>query len=107
MGDKPARAVPRQMKVGQVVSRSGEKTIVVEVTRQVKHSMYQRYVRRSKKFYAHDAENRCRVGDRVRIVQSRPLSRLKRWRLQEILYRAEAAPAEAPSSQPPAQETVP
>ena len=78
----------RQEKVGRVVSSKMDKTIVVEVTRRVPHPVYKRVVQRRKKFYAHDEANRCNVGDVVRIVESRPLSRLKRWRLAEVLRRA-------------------
>ena len=84
----------RNIKVGQVVSRAGNKTIVVEVTRRVQHPFYKRYVNRRKKFHAHDEQNQCQVGDRVRIAESRPLSSLKRWRLVEILRRATAQIAE-------------
>ena len=78
----------RNSKVGRVVSRSGNKTIVVEVTRRVQHPLYKRYINRSKNFYAHDEQNQCQVGDRVRIIETRPLSRLKRWRLEQILHRS-------------------
>lgn len=84
----------RNIQVGQVVSRAGNKTIVVEVTRRVQHPFYKRYVNRRKKFHAHDEQNQCQVGDRVRIAESRPLSSLKRWRLVEILHRAAAEIAE-------------
>jgi small subunit ribosomal protein S17 len=86
-----------------VVSRAGDKTIVVEVTRRVPHAFYKRYVHKRKKFYAHDERNECRVGDWVRISESRPLSRQKRWRLREIVARGiaplktEAEPAAAAS----------
>jgi len=75
-------------KVGQVVSTKMRKTIVVEVSRRVAHPYYKKVVRRRKKFYAHDEDSQARVGDTVRIVESRPLSRLKRWRLVEIVRRA-------------------
>ncbi len=68
-------------KKGTVVSKSGEKSIVVEVHTYVMHSKYQKRFRRSKKFHAHDAENKKQVGDDVIIVETRPLSKLKRWRL--------------------------
>ena len=87
MADKPTTLRHRNTKVGQVVSRSGDKTIVIEVTRRVQHPFYKRYINRSKKYYAHDEKNECQVGYRVRIVETRPLSRLKRWRLEEIIYR--------------------
>ncbi len=75
-------------KVGQVVSTSMTKTIVVEVNRRVPHPLYKRIINKRKKFYAHDEESTARKGDMVRIVECRPLSRLKRWRLVEIVRRA-------------------
>jgi small subunit ribosomal protein S17 len=75
----------RSTQVGTVVSSSGDKTIVVEVARRFPHPMYKRYVQRRKKYHVHDETNECRVGDRVRIVASRPLSKTKRWRMQEIV----------------------
>lgn len=75
-------------KVGQVVSAKMEKTIVVEVTRRVPHPVYKRIVSKRSKFYAHDEERQARVGDMVRIIECRPLSKLKRWRLGEIVRRA-------------------
>jgi small subunit ribosomal protein S17 len=71
--------------VGRVTSAKMEKTIVVEVQRLVQHPKYRRVVRISKKFYAHDEKREAKQGDTVRIVSSRPLSRLKRWRLKEVL----------------------
>lgn len=79
----------RQAKIGTVVSNRMDKTVVVAVSNTVMHRLYQRYVKRTSKFYAHDEGNQCNVGDRVRIVSCRPLSRLKRWRVQEILKQAE------------------
>ncbi len=73
---------------GTVVSDHMDKTIVVLVRSQKRHSMYEKYIRRSKRVKAHDAGNECRVGDRVRVVESRPLSREKRWRLLEIVERS-------------------
>ncbi len=75
-------------KVGVVVSDKMQKTIVVEVSRRVPHPLYKRIITKRKKFYAHDENNQARMGDVVRIVESRPLSRLKRWRLVEIVRRA-------------------
>lgn len=75
-------------KVGVVVSDKMQKTIVVEVSRRVPHPLYKRIITVRKKFYAHDENNEARVGDVVRILESRPLSRLKRWRLAEIVRRA-------------------
>src|SRR5215471_12631298 len=83
---------------GKVTSAKMEKTIVVEVTRLVQHPKYRRVVRISKKFYAHDEKREAKQGDTVRIVSSRPLSRLKRWRLKEVLAQtASAKPAAAPA----------
>jgi len=81
----------RQTKTGVVTSTKMQKTIVVKVTRQVQHRLYKRVVRISKKFYAHDENGEARAGDTVRIVESRPLSRLKRWRLAEVLSRPAGA----------------
>ena len=75
-------------KVGQVVSTKMQKTIVVEVSRRVPHPAYKKIVKRRKKFYAHDEGQTAQVGDVVRIVECRPLSRLKRWRLAEVIRRA-------------------
>ena len=83
--------------VGKVTSAKMEKTIVVEVQRLVQHPKYRRVVRISKKFFAHDEKREAKQGDTVRIVSSRPLSRLKRWRLKEVLAQAASAkPAAAP-----------
>ncbi len=75
----------RRTKVGRVVSDKMDKTIVVSVERLQRHPIYKRVIRRSTKFKAHDQENAARVGDTVRIEESRPLSRDKRWRMVEIL----------------------
>ena len=101
MPDKQAHSRHRSTQVGHVVSRAGNKTIVVQVTRRVQHSLYERYLNRRKNFHAHDERNQCQVGDWVRIVESRPLSRQKRWRLETILARASALPPE-PEAQPEA-----
>jgi small subunit ribosomal protein S17 len=77
--------------IGKVTSAKMEKTIVVEVQRLVKHPKYHRVVRILKKFYAHDEKREAKLGDTVRIVSARPLSRLKRWRLQEVLTRNASA----------------
>jgi small subunit ribosomal protein S17 len=76
---------------GKVTSAKMQKTIVVEVTRLVQHPKYRRVVRIAKKFYAHDETRQAKPGDTVRIVASRPLSKLKRWRLQEVLTRSASA----------------
>jgi small subunit ribosomal protein S17 len=75
----------RQELIGKVTSAKMEKTIVVEVQRLMQHPKYRRVIRISKKFYAHDEKREAKQGDTVRIVSSRPLSRLKRWRLKEVL----------------------
>ena len=74
---------------GKVISDKMNKTIVVEVERKVKHPLYGKYVRRFSKMYVHDEENACRIGDIVLIQQSRPLSKMKRWKLVEIVRRME------------------
>jgi small subunit ribosomal protein S17 len=81
----------RTVLTGKVTSAKMEKTIVVEVQRLVQHGKYRRVVRISKKFYAHDENRRAKPGDTVRIVASRPLSKLKRWRLKEVLTRNASA----------------
>jgi small subunit ribosomal protein S17 len=81
----------RTILTGKVTSAKMEKTIVVEVQRLVQHPKYRRVVRIAKKFYAHDENRQAKPGDTVRIVASRPLSKLKRWRLKEVLTRNASA----------------
>lgn len=78
----------RKRLVGVVTSDKMDKTVVVLVERQYRHPLYKKVVRSSKKFMAHDESNACQVGDRVRILEARPLSRRKRWVVEEILERA-------------------
>ena len=78
----------RQGKVGVVTSNKMQKTVVITVERSVMHPLYKRVVRRSKNFLAHDEKNECRVGDTVRIQETRPLSARKRWRVVEIVTKA-------------------
>ncbi len=78
----------RKTMVGVVVSDRMDKTVVVQVQRMVKHPLYQKYMRKRAKFKAHDEKNDCRMGDRVVIMEARPLSREKSWRVKEILERA-------------------
>ena len=78
----------RKTRVGTVVSDSMDKTVVVSVERRYAHPLYGKQVTRSKKYHAHDPENSHNVGDTVRIVETRPLSKLKRWRVVEVLARA-------------------
>jgi len=75
-------------RVGHVVSNKMDKTVVVAVDRLVFHSVYKKRVKLTKKVYAHDKNNECRVGDVVRVVETRPLSRLKNWRVSQIVERA-------------------
>jgi small subunit ribosomal protein S17 len=79
--------VKRRSKIGRVVSDKMDRTVVVSVERLRRHPIYKRVVRRSSKFKAHDAENTARVGDTVRIEESRPLSREKRWTVVEVVAR--------------------
>ena len=78
----------RKERIGIVLSNGMEKSIVVGVERKVKHPIYGKYIKTSSKFMAHDEKNDCRVGDTVKIMETRPLSKSKNWRLTEILERA-------------------
>jgi small subunit ribosomal protein S17 len=78
----------RKTKTGVVVSNKMDKTISVQVERRLMHPIYGKFVKRSNKFFAHDEENTCKPGDLVRIMETRPLSKKKRWRLVEVLERA-------------------
>jgi small subunit ribosomal protein S17 len=75
-------------KLGTVVSSKMAKTIVIEVTRRVPHPLYKRIVQKRKRFYAHDEKGEAQVGDIVRIIECRPLSKLKRWELKEVVRKA-------------------
>ena len=81
----------RRTLVGQVVSNKMDKTVVVRVERLVQDPRYKKYVRRYSKFMAHDEDNSCAIGDRVRIVEHRPLSKMKRWKVQATLASVGAA----------------
>jgi small subunit ribosomal protein S17 len=92
-GDAPAQASAvgrgyRKVREGYVVSDKMDKTVVVVVEDRVKHPKYGKVIRRTKKYKAHDGENACGVGDRVRLMETRPLSATKRWRVAEILEKA-------------------
>jgi small subunit ribosomal protein S17 len=78
----------RKQRIGVVTSNSMQKTITVTVERRLRHPIYGKYVKKSTKFMAHDEENTCNVGDTVRIMETRPLSKNKSWRLVEVLERA-------------------
>jgi small subunit ribosomal protein S17 len=78
----------RKTRVGVVVSDKMEKTITVAIERKVQHPVYKKYFKKTTKLLAHDEKKECRVGDRVKIMETRPLSKLKRWRLVEIIEKA-------------------
>ena len=78
----------KRERIGVVVSNKMEKSIVVAVKRKVKHPIYGKFVNKTTRFVAHDIENTCNIGDTVKIMETRPLSKTKRWRLVEILERA-------------------
>jgi len=78
----------RKTRIGLVTSNSMDKTISVSVVRRLRHPIYGKFVKKSRKFMAHDENNDCNVGDKVRIMETRPLSKNKRWRLVEVLERA-------------------
>jgi small subunit ribosomal protein S17 len=82
------RANRRKVREGTVVSDAMEATLVVAVVERVRHPRYRKTVQRTKRLYVHDGDNSAKVGDRVRVVETRPMSKLKRWRLAEILERA-------------------
>ena len=84
-GDRPNR---RKVREGTVVSASMNATVVVAVVERVRHARYGKTVQRTKRLYAHDGDGAARVGDRVRVTETRPLSKLKHWRLTEIVERA-------------------
>lgn len=99
-----ARVSRRNEKVGQVVSTKMQKTIVVEVEMRKAHPKYKRVMKSNKKFYAHDEQNSARIGDVVRIRETRPLSKLKRWTLEEIIRRSSLATL--PEEKPLAEESA-
>ena len=82
----------RSTKIGQVVSTKMSKTIVVQVSMKKSHPLYRRVIRTTKKFYAHDEKNSAHVGDVVRLEETRPLSKLKRWKLKEIVRKTALVP---------------
>lgn len=92
MAETTKQGSTRKTVVGEVVSTKMQKTIVVEVDRKKAHSLYKRVVKSTKKFYAQDDNNSAHVGDVVRLEETRPLSKLKRWRLAEIIRRSALAP---------------
>jgi small subunit ribosomal protein S17 len=88
MAEQAQPVVKHKELVGEVVSDKMDKTIVVEVQRRVRHPRYKKVITKYKKFYAHDEKSEAGLGDRVRIVESRPLSKLKRWTLAEIVEKS-------------------
>jgi len=88
MAETETKKALKNEKVGQVVSTRMQKTIVVEVSRRVQHPKYKRIIGKRKRFYAHDEQGTARLGDVVRIIECRPLSKLKRWQLKEVLRKA-------------------
>ena len=92
------KARRRAKKVGVVTSDKMEKSVVVRVDRIVKHKLYKRYVKRTARFMAHDEQNRCKIGDTVEIIESRPLSVRKRWRVSRIVRRATSAAQPEPAA---------
>ena len=85
----------RKVREGVVASDKMDKTITVKVVRSIRHRLYKRTIRQTTSFKAHDEKNECKVGDKVRIVETRPLSATKRWRLLEIVERAKSVQAAA------------
>src|ERR1700730_7205546 len=85
---QPHQVGHKNEKLGKVVSAKMQKTIVVEVTRRVQHPVYKRVISKRKRFYAHDEQSTAKVGDVVRIIECRPISKLKRWRLGDIVRKA-------------------
>ncbi len=79
----------RQILVGTIVSDKGEKTVIVNVERTVMHNLYHRYMKKTKRYAAHDEGNVCQVGDEVVIVACRPMSKTKRWKIREVTKRAQ------------------
>ncbi len=89
------KASARKTLVGEVVSTKMQKTIIVEITRKKSHPLYGRVIARSRRFYAHDEKNTANVGDVVRLEETRPMSKLKRWRLKDVIRRAKLVGPEA------------
>jgi len=88
VNDNEKRTNPRKVREGIVISDKMNSTLVVAINERVSHSRYIKTVQRTKKLYVHDENNEAKVGDRVRVQETRPLSKLKRWRLTEVVERA-------------------
>ncbi len=93
------RLVHRKVRVGVVVSNKMDKTVVVRVTRLAEHPLYGKRIEKAKKYVAHDEENTCRIGDQVRIQETRPLSKTKRWELLEVMRRAPVFDSDTPGEE--------
>lgn len=78
----------RKERIGTVISNKMDKTVTVSVNRKFKHAIYGKFIGKSSKFHAHDEKNDCQIGDTVKIMETRPLSKIKRWRIVEIIERA-------------------
>jgi len=83
------KSTGRKTRSGVVISNKMQKTVVVEAERRFRHTVYGKVVKKQRRFYAHDEKTQCQEGDLVRIVETRPLSKLKRWRVAEVLKKAE------------------
>lgn len=83
-----ADAHKRKVRVGEVVSNKMDKTVVVKIVRKTPHRVFKKYVKKTKKYVAHDEESKCNIGDKVEIVETRPLSKTKRWKVVSILSAA-------------------
>jgi small subunit ribosomal protein S17 len=94
--------MPRAIKVGVVTSNKMDKTVVVKVERLVRHKLYTRSFKKTSTFLAHDEGNQCEVGDRVRIIESRPLSRRKRWRVVNVVTKTPSLASPADNQAPEA-----
>ena len=88
MTDKEVNKPHKRQMIGPVVSDKMDKSIVVSVERLKKHRMYKKYIKRSKRYIAHDEKNECKTGDMVKIIETRPISKQKTWKLVEIIERA-------------------
>ncbi len=86
--DQVTQRTARKTKIGLVTSNKMEKTITVSIERKLKHGMYGKYIKKTKKYVVHDETNDCNEGDTVKIMETRPLSKRKKWRLVEVLERA-------------------
>jgi small subunit ribosomal protein S17 len=99
MAETTAKTSARNTKIGQVVSTKMNKTIVVQTIMKKSHPLYRRVVAKAKKFYAHDENNTARVGDYVEIEETRPISKLKRWRLKNVIQKAKLVAGEETSTE--------